>query len=68
MPDKRVAMRIGREPIRGLPRRSTVTPLPIRCARCQQPLTRGQAEEVGEHQATASSLVYVHRGTCPPPQ
>lgn len=42
-----------------------MTPLPIRCARCQQPLTRSQAEEVGEEQGTASSLVYIHRGPCP---
>lgn len=42
-----------------------MSPLPIRCARCQQPLTRDQAVEVDEAQATASSLVYIHRGQCP---
>jgi len=43
-----------------------MTPLPIRCARCQQPIAHGQQQEVPEEQATASSLVYVHRDPCPP--
>jgi hypothetical protein len=43
-----------------------MTPLPIRCARCQQPIRPGQAEEVGEEQGTSASLVYIHRGPCPP--
>jgi hypothetical protein len=38
---------------------------PLRCARCQQPLTAGEAEEVGEEQGTSASLVYIHRGPCP---
>jgi hypothetical protein len=41
-------------------------PPSVRCARCQQPIRAGQAEEVGEEQGTASSLVYIHRGSCPP--
>lgn len=36
--------------------------LPLRCARCQQPLTTEGAEEVSEEQGTSASLVYVHRG------
>ncbi|WNI19245.1 hypothetical protein [Actinacidiphila sp. ITFR-21] len=34
------------------------------CARCQQPLLRGQAQEVHVDQATGASLLYVHRGGC----
>lgn len=33
--------------------------MPLRCARCQQPLTTKTAEEVVEEQGTCASLVYV---------
>jgi hypothetical protein len=42
-----------------------MTGLPLRCARCQQPIAPGEEQEVPVEQATASSLLWVHRGPCP---
>jgi hypothetical protein len=39
-------------------------PLPLRCARCQQPVEPKDAREVGEEQGTSANLVFVHKGGC----